>query len=311
MKLVLSGNPLFQSSSSKIPPKPGSAMDFQPDISSQLSPGITPSTCDSGVGGVPAIHLKKKPNVVPSLTPVAAFAGLALLTVPLGLYLCKLKKANSSEPMSSLVIHPLDLFNSDNTVRISIAKDTKMLANVGSGSSESLLRHGGFGVVYKGQLDDGTKIAVKRMESGVICNKALDEFESVISVLTKVRHRHLVLLLGYSTQGLKRIPVYEYKRLGALSRHLFHWKNVKLERLSWKRRLSIALNVARGMEYLYTLAHQIFIHQDLKSSYILLGDDFRGKVSDFGLLKLIPDGGKSIMTLVARTFGYVAPEYAV
>ncbi|KAJ0702728.1 putative protein kinase RLK-Pelle-LRR-IX family [Helianthus annuus] len=307
MKLVLSGNPLFQSSSSKIPPKPGSAMDFQPDISSQLSPGITPSTCDSGVGGVPAIHLKKKPNVVPSLTPVAAFAGLALLTVPLGLYLCKLKKANSSEPMSSLVIHPWTCltritqsgFQSPRTQRCLLMLEVVRL------------RHGGFGVVYKGQLDDGTKIAVKRMESGVICNKALDEFESVISVLTKVRHRHLVLLLGYSTQGLKRIPVYEYKRLGALSRHLFHWKNVKLERLSWKRRLSIALNVARGMEYLYTLAHQIFIHQDLKSSYILLGDDFRGKVSDFGLLKLIPDGGKSIMTLVARTFGYVAPKYAV
>ncbi|KAM0012638.1 putative non-specific serine/threonine protein kinase [Helianthus debilis subsp. tardiflorus] len=108
------------------------------------------------------------------------------------------------EPPSSFVIHPLDLFNSDNTVRISIAKDTQMLASVGSGSMESLVIKSGnmiisVQVVYKGQLDDGTKIAVKRIESGVICNKALDEFESEISVLTKVRHRHLVLLLGYST----------------------------------------------------------------------------------------------------------------
>ncbi|MFS7928787.1 hypothetical protein Hanom_Chr04g00324821 [Helianthus anomalus] len=76
------------------------------DISYQLSPGITPSTGDSGIGGVPAIHLKKEPNVVPFLTPVAVFDGLALLTIPLGLYLCKLKKAKSSEPPSSLVIHP-------------------------------------------------------------------------------------------------------------------------------------------------------------------------------------------------------------
>ncbi|KAJ0467357.1 putative protein kinase RLK-Pelle-LRR-IX family [Helianthus annuus] len=139
------------------------------------------------------------------------------------------------------------------------------------------------------------------MESVVICNKALDQFESEISVLTKVRHRHLVLLLGYSTQGLKRILVYEYMPQGELSRHLFHWKNFKLEPLSWKRRLSIALVVARGMEYLHSLAHQSFIHRDLKSSNTLLSEDFQAKVSDFGPWtgELVPDGGKSIMTQVA------------
>ncbi|KAF5767948.1 putative protein kinase RLK-Pelle-LRR-IX family [Helianthus annuus] len=163
--------------------------------------------------------------------------------------------------------------------------------------------NGGFGIVYKGQLDIGTKIAVKRMESVVICIKALDEFELEISVLTKVRHRHLVLLLGYSTQGLKIILVYEYMPQGELSRHLFHWEKFKLEPLSWKRRLSIALDVARGMEYLHSLAHQSFIHRDLKSSNILLSDDFRAKVLDFGPVKLIPDGGKLIMTQVAGTFG--------
>ncbi|KAM0037887.1 putative protein kinase RLK-Pelle-LRR-IX family [Helianthus debilis subsp. tardiflorus] len=129
------------------------------------------------------------------------------------------------------------------------------------------------------------------MESGVICNKALDEFESKISVLTKVRQRHLVLLLGYSTQGLKRILVYEYMPQGELSRLLFHWKNFKLEPLSWKRWLSIALDVAGGMEYLHSLANQSFIHQDLKSSNILHSDDFRAKVSDFGPVKLVSDGG--------------------
>ncbi|KAM0037906.1 putative protein kinase RLK-Pelle-LRR-IX family [Helianthus debilis subsp. tardiflorus] len=94
------------------------------------------------------------------------------------------------------------------------------------------------------------------MESCVICNKALDEFESKILVLTMVRHRHLVLLLGYSTQGVKRIFVYEYMPQGELTRHLFHSKNFKLEPLSWKRRLSIALDVARGMEYLHSLVVQ-------------------------------------------------------
>ncbi|MFS7928781.1 putative protein kinase RLK-Pelle-LRR-IX family [Helianthus anomalus] len=224
MKLVLTGNPLFQSSSSKIPSKPSSPMGTQPDSSNQLSRGITPSTGDSGIGGVPAIQLKNEPNVVLSLTHVA---------------------------LTCYQVWKHDHFGS------SFIKCDQNF------TKESVLRHGGFGVrvVYKGQLDDGTKIAVKRMESGVICNKALDEFESEISVLTKVRHIHLVSLLGYSTQGLERILVYKYMHQGELSRHLFHWKNFKLEPLSWKRMLNIALDVAKGMEYLH-LAHQSFIHPD-------------------------------------------------
>uniref|UniRef100_A0A251SEM4 Putative serine/threonine/dual specificity protein kinase, catalytic domain-containing protein n=1 Tax=Helianthus annuus TaxID=4232 RepID=A0A251SEM4_HELAN len=138
------------------------------------------------------------------------------------------------------------------------------------------------------------------MESGVISKKALDESELEILILKKVRHRHLVSLLGYSTEGLKRILVYDYMPQGTLSRHLFHWKNFKLEPLSGKRRLDIALDVARGMEYLHTLAHQSFKHQDLKSSNILLGDDFRAKVLDFGLVKLVPDGGNSIMARISE-----------
>ncbi|KAF2322924.1 hypothetical protein GH714_032094 [Hevea brasiliensis] len=148
---------------------------------------------------------------------------------------------------------------------------------------ENELGRGGFGVVYKGELDDGTKIAVKRMESGVISSKALDEFQAEIAVFSKVRHRHLVSHLGYSIAGNERILFYEYMPQGALSKHLFHWKSLKLEPLSWKRRLNIALDVARGMEYLHNLAHRSFIHGHLKSSNILLGDDFRAKVSDFGL----------------------------
>ncbi|KAL8201624.1 hypothetical protein R6Q57_010771 [Mikania cordata] len=342
MKLILSGNPFFQSNSSKTLPKTGSPTGSPPN-SSQTSPptgtGTTPDLVVSGSSAAPlnAKQSKKKPNLVAILAPVVGFAVLILLIVPICIYLCKKKKVNSSQPPSSLVVHPRDPSLSDNAVKISITNDTQTQTSVGSGSGESHviesgnliisvqvlknvtknfaheneLGRGGFGVVYKGQLDDGTKIAVKRMESGVISNKALDEFQSEIAVLSKVRHRHLVSLLGYSTEGPERILVYEYMPQGALSKHLFHWKNFKLEPLSWKRRLNIALDVARGMEYLHTLAHQSFIHRDLKSSNILLGDDFRAKVSDFGLVKLAPDGEKSVITRLAGTFGYLAPEYAV
>jgi serine/threonine protein kinase len=79
--------------------------------------------------------------------------------------------------------------------------------------------------------------------------------------------------------------------------------------LSWKR-LNIALDVSRGMEYLHNLGHHRFIHWDLKSANILLGDDFRAKVADFGLMKDAPDGIMSVATRLAGTFGYLAPEYA-
>ncbi|GMP59434.1 hypothetical protein CsSME_00022716 [Camellia sinensis var. sinensis] len=177
-------------------------------------------------------------------------------------------------------------------------------------SEENILGREGFGKVYKGVFNDGTKIAVKRMESGVVSDKGLDEFNSEIAVLTKVRHRHLVSLLGYCLDGNERLLVYEYMPQGTLSRHLFHWNEEGLKPLEWSKRLTLGLDVARGVEYLHALAHQSFIHRDLKTTNILLGDDMRAKVADFGLVRLAPDGNVSVETKLAGTFGYLAPEYA-
>ncbi|XP_077250247.1 receptor-like kinase TMK4 [Tasmannia lanceolata] len=175
-------------------------------------------------------------------------------------------------------------------------------------SGDNILGRGGFGVVYKGELG-GTKIAVKRMESAVISNKGMGEFQAEIAVLTKVRHRHLVALLGYCVEGNEKLLVYEYMPQGTLSQHLFEYKDNGYDALSWKQRLIIALDVARGVEYLHSLAQESFIHRDLKPSNVLLGDDMRAKVSDFGLVKHAPDGKFSVETRLAGTFGYLAPEY--
>ncbi|GAA0141418.1 hypothetical protein LIER_02565 [Lithospermum erythrorhizon] len=188
----------------------------------------------------------------------------------------------------------------------------QVLRNVTNNFSEdNILGKGGFGTVYKGELHDGTKIAVKRMESGVMSEKGLDEFTSEIAVLTKVRHRHLVALLGYCLDGNERLLVYEYMPQGTLSSHVFNWKEEGLTPLEWTKRVIIALDVARGVEYLHTLAQQSFIHRDLKPSNILLGDDMHAKVADFGLVRLAPNGKASLVTRLAGTFGYLAPEYAV
>lgn len=177
-------------------------------------------------------------------------------------------------------------------------------------SDENILGRGGFGVVYQGELPDGTKIAVKRMISVATGSKGLNEFQAEIAVLTKVRHRHLVALLGYCINGNERLLVYEHMPQGTLTQHLFECSEHGYTPLTWKQRLAIALDVGRGVEYLHSLAQQSFIHRDLKPSNILLGDDLRAKVADFGLVKNAPDGKYSVETKLAGTFGYLAPEYA-
>ncbi|KAJ8561048.1 hypothetical protein K7X08_027238 [Anisodus acutangulus] len=283
---------------------------------------------------------KNDDNTLIIIVVCAVSVVLAVLAVVL--FFKKRKKREKDS--GTIVIHPKDPFDQDNIVKITVLEDP-MMYTVQSGSKttssggtegsrvieignlvistqdlrrvtnnfapENELGRGGFGVVYKGVIEDGIQIAVKRMESAIINSKALDEFQAEIAVLSKVRHRHLVSLLGYSIEGNERLLVYEYMPKGALSGHLFRWKSLNLEPLSWTKRLNIALDVARGMEYLHNLAHQSFIHRDLKSSNILLDDDFRAKVSDFGLVKLAPDKERSVATRLAGTFGYLAPEYAV
>ncbi|PHU07311.1 putative receptor protein kinase TMK1 [Capsicum chinense] len=177
-------------------------------------------------------------------------------------------------------------------------------------NEENILGRGGFGIVYKGKLHHGTEIAVKRMEASIASNKGLNEFKAEIEVLTKVKHRHLVALHGFCVNGYERLLVYEYMPQGTLGQHLFDHDQLGFLPLTWKQRITIALDVARGVEYLHGLAQQSFIHRDLKPSNVLLDDDMRAKVSDFGLVKNAPDGKYSVETRLAGTFGYLAPEYA-
>ncbi|XP_018675641.2 receptor protein kinase TMK1-like [Musa acuminata AAA Group] len=264
---------------------------------------------------------------------------VGVLVVLLVILFLRCRKNWKKTAPAAIVVHPRDSSDPYNFVKTAVASTAKKIrfakelrSNDGSGvveegnlvisvqvlraatrnfAPENVLGRGGFGVVYRGELHDGTAIAVKRTESAVRSDKALDEFQAEIAVLSKVRHRHLVSILGYAVEDNERLLVYEYMPQGALSRHLFQWREHQIEPLSWKKRLNIALDVARGIEYLHNFANHCFIHRDLKSSNILIGDDYRAKVSDFGLAKLAPDGKKSMATKLAGTFGYLAPEYAV
>ncbi|XP_020529980.1 probable LRR receptor-like serine/threonine-protein kinase At1g67720 isoform X2 [Amborella trichopoda] len=177
-----------------------------------------------------------------------------------------------------------------------------------TGKFQKRIGSGGFGTVYYGRLNDGKEIAVKVLSSNSYQGKK--EFSNEVSLLSRIHHRNLVAFLGYCQEEGKSILVYEYMHNGTLKEHLYG--PLTQERaIDWIKRLEIAEDAAKAIEYLHTGCIPSIIHRDLKSSNILLDKHMRAKVSDFGLSKLAVDASSHVSSMVRGTVGYLDPEYYI
>ncbi|XP_071724633.1 LOW QUALITY PROTEIN: receptor-like protein kinase THESEUS 1 [Rutidosis leptorrhynchoides] len=179
-----------------------------------------------------------------------------------------------------------------------------------------VIGEGGFGKVYKGTLQTGQNVAVKRSDSKH--GQGLPEFQTEITVLSRIRHRHLVSLIGYCDEGSEMVLVYEFMEKGTLRDHLYNnnsspssspSSSSSLPKLTWKQRLRICIDAAKGLHYLHTGAEGGIVHRDVKSTNILLDSNYLAKVADFGLSRQTPVDSEDLSMVVKGSFGYLDPEY--
>ncbi|WMV28867.1 hypothetical protein MTR67_022252 [Solanum verrucosum] len=164
-----------------------------------------------------------------------------------------------------------------------------------------------FGEVYRGVLCDGTKVVLKRLKRRYLMSgQGIEEFRTKIEMLSQFRHPYLVSLIGYCDEGNEMILIYEYMENGNLSSHLYG-SDLRLPTMSWEQRLEICIGAARGLHYLHANA---VIHCDVKSTNILLDENFVPKITDFGLFKKGPELDRIQTTKIMKgPMGYLDPEY--
>ncbi|MQM03723.1 hypothetical protein Taro_036504 [Colocasia esculenta] len=182
-------------------------------------------------------------------------------------------------------------------------------AATNSFSDKNRIGKGGFGIVYKGMLDDGREVAVKRLSTH--SGQGIDEFMTEVLLIARLQHRNLVRLLGCCIEGEERMLIYEYMPNGSLDAFIFGDRRSR-RLLDWQKRLDIILGVARGLLYLHQDSRLRIIHRDLKAGNILLDGAMNPKISDFGTARIFGNDQMDENTVrIVGTIGYMSPEYAM
>ncbi|KAL0309903.1 UNVERIFIED_CONTAM: Wall-associated receptor kinase-like 20 [Sesamum radiatum] len=242
---------------------------------------------------------------------IGSSVGVLLLLALTGFLVYRQRKYMKETARKTLIREREEILNanpSGKSAKIFSGKEIKKATS--DFSSENVLGSGGFGEVFKGILDDGTAIAVKRAKPGNA--KGTAQVLNEVRILCQVNHRSLVRLLGCCVELEQPLLIYEYVANGTLFDHLHRSDMRKRSPLSWLRRLLIAHQTADGLAYLHSSAVPPIYHRDVKTSNILLDENLDAKVSDFGLSRLVELSEQDcthINTSAQGTLGYLDPEY--
>ncbi|PON70803.1 GPCR kinase [Parasponia andersonii] len=232
---------------------------------------------------------------------VTGGALLALLCLSLAIFLYVRKKRSADEVAYTQRV-AVDIRNW-NSAKVFTHKEIKAATN----NFKEVIGRGSFGSVYFGKLQDGKLVAVKvRFDKSQL---GADSFVNEVCLLSQIRHQNLVSLEGFCYESKQQILVYEYLPGGSLADHLYGPNSRKIS-LSWVRRLKIAVDAAKGLDYLHNGSEPRIIHRDVKCSNILLDVEMNAKVCDFGLSKQVTQADAThVTTVVKGTAGYLDPEY--
>ncbi|XP_047320047.1 cysteine-rich receptor-like protein kinase 2 [Impatiens glandulifera] len=235
--------------------------------------------------------------VVAAISSLVVLMTVALLGVNIWKRRIIEKKRKGSNDAEKLVktLHDSDL----NFKYSTLEKATESFAE------SNKLGQGGFGTVYKGVLQDGREIAVKRLFFNNRHRAA--DFYNEVNIISSAEHKNLVKLLGCSCSGPESLLVYEYLPNKSLDGFIFD--SMKAKTFNWEKRFQIIIGTAEGLVYLHENSKARIIHRDIKASNILLDVRFRAKIADFGLARSFQEDKSHISTAIAGTLGYMAPEY--
>ncbi|XP_010508455.1 PREDICTED: PTI1-like tyrosine-protein kinase 3 [Camelina sativa] len=185
----------------------------------------------------------------------------------------------------------------------------------GNFGSKALIGEGSYGRVYYASSNDGNAMAVKKLDNASEPETNV-EFLTQVSKVSRLKNDNFVQLLGYCVEGNLRVLAYEFATMGSLHDILHGRKGVQGAQpgptLEWMQRVRVAVDAAKGLEYLHEKVQPAVIHRDIRSSNVLLFEDFKAKIADFNLSNQAPDMAARLhSTRVLGTFGYHAPEYAM
>ncbi|XP_002965192.2 protein STRUBBELIG-RECEPTOR FAMILY 8 [Selaginella moellendorffii] len=206
---------------------------------------------------------------------------------------------------------PIKHKNSKASVAATSYSVADLQAATNSFAQENLLGEGSLGRVYRAELQNGTPLAVKKLDASGSTVQTNEEFLAFVSTIARLRHTNVTELVGYCAEHGQRLLVYEYFNRGTLH-EMLHVLDETSKRLSWNQRVKIALGAARALEYLHEVCSPAVVHRNFKSANILLDDDMSPHLTDCGLAALSSTSSdRQVAAQMLGSFGYSAPEFAM